>query len=74
MSNNSPSIEKSEKNDSSLPSFRNKREFIWYALVRIHQTRRYWLLAVLALVVTFGFFINLFTGYNILPAIYSLIP
>ncbi len=54
--------------------FKNKRELFWYAFMRIRETRKWWLIPVLVLLVIGGFFLNLFTGYNVLPAIYSLIP
>ncbi len=54
--------------------FKNRKELFWYAFMRIKETRKWWLLPVLILLVVFGFFLNLFTGYNVLPAIYSLIP
>jgi hypothetical protein len=58
-----------------LPArFRNRRDLLIYAYLRIRQTRRYWLLPVLGLVALIGLFLNLFTGHNVLPAIYSLIP
>lgn|GEM_PF-4434132 len=54
--------------------FNNKRELFWYAFLRIRETRKWWLIPVLVLLILGGFFLNLFTGYNVLPAIYSLIP
>jgi len=54
--------------------FKNKRELFWYAFMRIRETRKWWLIPVLVLLVIGGFFLNLFIGYNVLPAIYSLIP
>ena len=54
--------------------FKNKRELFWYAFLRIKETRKWWLIPVLVLLILGGFFLNLFTGYNVLPAIYSLIP
>jgi hypothetical protein len=57
-----------------VPRFKNRREMLYFALWRIHQTRRYWLLPVLVLVAVLGLLVNVFTGYNVLPAIYSLIP
>lgn len=54
--------------------FESRREMFYYAFLRIKETRRYWLLPVLALLVLIGFFLNIFAGYNVLPAIYSLIP
>lgn len=55
-------------------SFESNRKLFWYAYLRIRETRRYWLLPVLLFLIVIGFFLNLFTGYNVLPAIYSLIP
>lgn len=58
----------------TLTAVTNRREFFLYGLMRIHQTRRYWLLPALMAIAAFGLIVNLFTGYNALPAIYSLIP
>lgn len=54
--------------------FTSRSEMFLYAMLRIRQTRRYWLIPVLLLLALLGLFLNLFTGYNVLPAIYSLIP
>ena len=60
---------------SSQPRrFHNRREMFTYAYLRIRETRKWWLLPVLFLLMLIGLFLNLFTGYNVLPAIYSLIP
>ena len=60
--------------DAGVRLFRNRREFALYAWLRIVQTRRYWLLPVLAFILLTSMLLNVFTGYNVLPAIYSLIP
>jgi len=59
--------------DKPGPPFASRRDFLLYTIVRIHRTRRYWLIPVLFLLVILGLILNLFTGYNVLPAIYSLI-
>ena len=41
---------------------------------RIKETRKYWLLPLVVLIILVGLFINLFTGHNVQPAIYNLIP
>jgi NADPH:quinone reductase-like Zn-dependent oxidoreductase len=74
-----PSDSQNDPVDAGNPAprarpFRNRREFAAYAWFRIVQTRRYWLLPVLALVLAASLLLNVFTGYNVLPAIYSLIP
>ena len=56
------------------PRFQSRQEFAAYAWFRIVETRRYWLLPVLALILVGSLVLNVFTGYNVLPAIYSLIP
>jgi hypothetical protein len=53
--------------DSTLDLYR-------YLLQRLWVTGRFWLLPVLVLIFILGFFLNLFTGLNVLPAIYSLVP
>jgi hypothetical protein len=60
--------------DAQPRRFANRREFIAWSWFRIHQTRRYWLAPVLLVIVVASMVLNLFTGYNVLPAIYSLIP
>lgn len=42
--------------------------------VRVRQTRKWWLLPVLLLLAAIGIVLNVFSSYNVLPAIYSLIP
>jgi Family of unknown function (DUF5989) len=59
---------------SARPVIKNRRDFFLYAYLRIKQTRKWWLLPVLVLLMIIGIFLNMFTGYNVLPAIYSLIP
>lgn len=54
--------------------FKNRREFAAYAWFRIVDTRRFWLLPVLLVILMASLVLNVFTGYNVLPAIYSLIP
>lgn len=53
---------------------RNMRDLFLYGYLRIKETRKWWLLPVLLCLIVIGLFLNLFTGYNVLPAIYSLIP
>ena len=53
---------------------KNLKDLFIFSCYRIRQTRRYWLLPALILLMLMGFFLNIFTGYNVLPAIYSLIP
>lgn len=57
-----------------VPVFESRRDMFLYLWIRIRTTRRYWLIPVLLLVVLGGLLLNLFTGHNVLPAIYSLIP
>jgi len=57
-----------------IQKFRNQWQLFLFALTRIRETRKWWLLPVLLLLVIFGLFLNLFTGYNILPAIYGFVP
>jgi hypothetical protein len=64
----------STSGEPSRPRFASRRDFLLYTIVRIHRTRRYWLIPVLFVLVILGLILNLFTGYNVLPAIYSLIP
>ena len=52
----------------------NRKELFLYSYLRIKQTRKWWLLPILMLILLFGIFLNVFTGYNVLPAIYSFIP
>lgn len=54
--------------------FENRKDMVLYMWLRIRETRRYWLIPVLAFVGLVGLLLNLFTGHNVLPAIYSLIP
>jgi len=63
-----------ERKENGELKFHNRREMFMYLYLRIKETRKWWLLPVLVLLVILGFFLNLFTGYNVLPAIYSLIP
>lgn len=63
-----------EGSDDARRRFNSRREFASYAWFRIVQTRRYWLLPVLFLIVCGSLLLNVFTGYNVLPAVYSLIP
>jgi len=58
----------------TVPGFRSRRELFFFAFHRIRETRRYWLVPVLLFLIGVGLFLNLFTRYNVLPAIYSLIP
>jgi len=58
----------------TLPVFESRKDLFLYLWIRIRTTRRYWLIPVLLLVVLGGLLLNLFTGHNVLPAIYSLIP
>lgn len=54
--------------------FGSAREFYAWAAGRIWATGRIWLFPVLLVLMIVGLFLNVFTGYNVLPAIYSLIP
>jgi len=54
--------------------FASRWDLFLYMFLRIRETRRYWLIPVLLFVGLLGLMVNLFTGHNVLPAIYSLIP
>ncbi len=55
-------------------AFASRWDLFLYMFLRIRETRRYWLIPVLLFVGLLGLMVNLFTGHNVLPAIYSLIP
>ena len=55
-------------------SFKSRWEFFAYAYARIVQSGKWWLLPVLLALMIVGVVLNMFTSYNILPAVYSLFP
>ena len=56
------------------PHFENRRQMVAYLFMRVRETNKLWLLPILLLVMLFGSILNIFSGPNVLPAIYSLIP
>ncbi|MHA1569381.1 MAG: DUF5989 family protein [Alphaproteobacteria bacterium] len=72
--NDHPPKTDEEKSPAGPPQFTSRRELFLYAYIRIKETRKWWLLPILIVLVIIGMFINVFTGNSVLPAIYSLIP
>lgn len=61
-----------EKNDESLPSFKNNRELLLFLFVLIKENKKWWLLPMLLVLGVLGVFVSLTGNTSILPAIYAL--
>jgi hypothetical protein len=78
MDSSAPEHDKAATPPPEIPpieqEFGSTLDLYRYILNRLWVTGRFWLLPAIVVVFVLGFFLNLFTGLNVLPAIYSLVP
>ncbi len=58
--------------EKKIPTLKSNRDLLYYLLIRIRETRKWWLLPLLLLLAVLSMFISFTGNQSILPAIYVI--